>query len=135
MPHFTSNAPIYGFDVIEINGNLTGMFLDVTPTVAEHNIKIPQVGEPRPVPDWGSFFSKQFVCCKPSKDDVQVGYDVLNKYLGSLTLGGTSNSMLAQQDYITSQKKNPQTFGMLKSHVGEETAKRYIETVLFPDII
>jgi phycocyanobilin:ferredoxin oxidoreductase len=133
MPHSYTNAPIYGYDVIEINGALTGMFLDVT-TVDEQTFSIPRVGEPRPVPDWADFFSDQFVCCKPSPQDIWLGVDVLKQYLQMLP-GQPGDYVAHQQKYIYGQRKNPQTFKMLKSHIGEDLAREFMETVLFPDVV
>lgn len=133
MPHSDRNAPIYGFDVIEINGILTGMFLDLTP-VDDSSYFIPQVGEYRPVPKWADFFSSQFVCCKPSQDDVWLGVDILRGFL-QLLPGKPGNDYREEQEkYIQGQRRNPQTFKMLKSHMGEDLAKEFIEGVLFPSV-
>ena len=133
MPLSNYNAPIYGFDVIEINGNLTGMFLDITP-VDDSKYHIPRVGEARPVPEWGDFFSDQFVCCKPTKESLWTGVDMLIEYLKLLPGKKTGDYKQQQEKYIQGQRRNPQTFKMLKSHVGEDTATEFMETVLFPDV-
>lgn len=135
LPHKDKNAPIFGFDVIEINGQLTGMFLDVTPVDDTPAPTLPRVGEARPVPEWGDFFSDQFVCCKPSLSDLMLGVYVLNYYL-EYELPGlvTGDFAEGQQRYIDGQRSNPQTFKMLKSHVGPERAREFMETMLFPTV-
>lgn len=137
MPIKNSSAPIYGFDVIEMNGKLTGMFLDVTPVDKnKHNMTLPKVGKARPVPDWGDFFSDQFCCCEPNEQDINEGFNALLNYLDFLpyTLESNADYTLPQQQYIEGQRKNPQTYRMLKSFVGEEIATEFINTVLWPDI-
>lgn len=135
MPHNT-NAPIYGFDVNELSGQLIGMFLDLTP-VDDRSFFIPRCGEPRPIPEWGDFFSPMFVCCKPDDKDIDVGVEILQTYLYSELPGKADGScyLEAQQRYVTGQKKNPMTWRMLEKFVGKETTSEYIETLLFPDII
>lgn len=134
MPYTDTNAPIFGFDVIEINGNLTGMFLDITPVDNMAAPTIPSVGEPRPVPDWADFFSPEFVCCKPGYKDLSLGIYLLNYYLEFEVPGVVSGDYApGQQRYIDGQRNNPQTFKMLKSDIGEDKAKDFINNVLFPN--
>jgi hypothetical protein len=139
MPLPSSNAPVYGFDVIEMNGNLTGMFLDITPIVETNcNISLQQVGMSRPVPEWGDFFSDQFVCCVPDKPtDLEEGVRALDFYLSYLphSMEPGLDYRPEQQLYVEGQRRNPQTFRMLKSFVGEEVATEFINQVLWPDVI
>lgn len=135
MPHKNTNAPIYGFDVNELTGNLIGMFLDLTP-VDDQEYYLPPAGESRPVPTWGDFFSTNFVCCKPEPEDLYLGVDTLKKYVNSVLPGSITGEdyQKSQQRYIDGQKRNPQTYRMLSKHVGADTARRYIDTILFPNV-
>lgn len=134
MPYSNSEAPIYGFDVINISGTLTGMFLDLTP-VNGKTFNIPQVGVSRPVPDWGGFFSPSFVCCKPnSVDEVMTAVDVLEEYLTWLPDMTMENYTAQQQAYIEGQRANPQTRKMLSAHIGEDKANEYFYNYLWPDV-
>jgi len=136
FPHTNSDAPIYGYDVIEINGILTGMFLDLTPVNDQQYYCLPAVqGEHRQRPDWGDFFSPLFVCVRPEPEDLVAGVQTLREYLLNILPGNKDGDYSAQQQhYVDGQRKNPQTFRMLKSHIGEEKAHEFINTVLFPDI-
>lgn len=136
MPKMKSRAPIYGFDVINISGTLTGMFLDLTPVDGRVvDIEIPRVGTPRPIPDWGTFFSDNFLCCKPnSVDDVMTAVDVLEQYLPMLPDMSQHNFSDRQQFYIEKQRQNPQTRKMLAAHIGQERADEYFYNYLWPDI-
>jgi len=134
MPQTNSKAPIYGFDVINISGTLTGMFLDLTP-VDSRSWTLPQVGVSRPVPDWGGFFSDSFVCCKPNNiEEVAVAVDVLTKYLTWLPDTTDNDYSDMQQKYIEGQRKNPQTRKMLAAHIGEENANEYFYNYLWPNV-
>lgn len=134
MPWQNSCAPIYGFDVINISGTLTGMFLNLTP-VDSRTWELPQVGTPRPVPEWGGFFSDSFVCCKPNSiQDVAVAVDVLTQYLTWLPDMTVDNYVEAQQAYIEGQRQNPQTREMLAAHIGQENADDYFYNYLWPDV-
>ena len=133
MPHKNSSAPIYGFDVIELSGHLTGMFLDLT-SVDNKTYAVPRVGEARPIPEWADFFSPNFLCCRPSEHDIWSGVDLLTEYLDMLPYSSESDYSKQQQKYIDGQRKNPQTRKMLMSHIGKEKADEFIEEVLFPNI-
>lgn len=135
MPLAHSGSTIYGFDVIEMNGKLTGMFLDVTPVADNvYVVQVPQVGTPRPVPEWGDFFSDDFCCCVPEPDDLIAGIQTLRNYMDLLpyTLESGKDYTPQQHAYIEGQRRNPQTYRMLKSFVGEDTANEFIDTVLWP---
>lgn len=134
MPWQNSKAPIYGFDVINISGNLTGMFLDLT-SVDDRRFELPQVGTARPVPDWGDFFSDSFVCCKPNNiDDVAAAVGVLAEYLSWLPDTTDNDYSDKQQAYIHGQRQNPQTRKMLSAHIGQEQADEYFYNYLWPDV-
>lgn len=136
MPLPNSHAPIYGFDVIEINQRLTGMFLDLTPvTDFDCGITVPDpLGEDRAVPQWADFFSKDFCCCIPQPGDLNTGLDIFKRYIDLLpkTLEVGADYSKVHKRYIEGQRKNPQTYRMLKSHIGSELAQTFIDTVLWP---
>lgn len=134
MPWQNSRAPIFGFDIINISGNLTGMFLDLTP-VDDRTFDLPQLGTPRPRPDWGDFFSDSFVCTKPNHiDEVIIATRILVGYLKWLPDTTNQDYTDQQQRYIDGQRQNPQTRKMLSAHVGEDKANEYFYTYLFPDV-
>lgn len=135
MPKRYSNAPIYGFDIVEMSGNLTGMFLDLTP-VDGFTYNVPQVGIKREPPGWAYFFSDNFCCCKPNEQDLQAGVNLLKMYLSTnLPWESDIDYGKQQQAYIIGQRSNPQTRRVLQAAVGHKLADEFIETVLFPDIL
>lgn len=134
MPNRYSYSPIFGFDIIEISNVLTGMFLDLTPVPT--GVTLPNVGVPRERPEWADFFSEQFVCVKPNS--IQDAYEaiiLLDVYMTLLPGTCDSDQGQVQQTYIDGQRRNPQTFKMLRSHIGEEKAREFIDNILFPNII
>lgn len=133
MPNNNSDAPIFGFDVIELSGHLTGMFLDLTP-VNQEVFHVPQVGEKRDIPEWADFFSPNFLCCKPSEEDLWAGVELLKEYLDILPRDSSADYTTQQQNYIDGQRKNSQTQKMLASFIGKEKADKFIHEVLFPNI-
>lgn len=134
MPHAKSTSPIFGFDVININGILTGMFFDLTP-VDERVFKLPVIGDPRPRPEWSGFFSENFVCCKPKNlNEVMTVVPVLKSYLQGLPNLKTTDVSNKHQAYIDGQRKNPQTLKMLSAHIGKDKAEDYFFNHLWPDI-
>lgn len=138
MPHQWDEWGIYGYDVVSINENPTGLFMDITPTVRPIKpfAKDEAIGEVRPVPEWGKF-SDNFVAVKPDPDKLDVGIKVLKDYLPLLGnhLGLAEEILIRQQEYIEMQRKNEKTYKMLAAHIGKESAKKFMNEVLFPDVI
>lgn len=140
MPYTNDPAPIFGFDVIALNGKLTGLFLDLTPTVRSDYWPMEPIieGDRRPLPEWADFFSRQFICCVPTEPDVWAGPQLLRKYLRTLNprANGDRQAIAGQQQFYTErQRANPKTYRMLASIVGPEKANKFIRTVLWPDVI
>jgi hypothetical protein len=135
IPNKNNKTPIYGFDMIEIAGNLTGIFLDLTP-VDDRSFHIPKVGIERPLPEWADFFSENFLCIKPNSIlDSNVAFSTLDLFFRELKSNDSScviNYTDKHNKYMTGQRKNKKTLMMLSSHIGPEAAKNYFETILFP---
>lgn len=135
MPHANDTAGIFGFDVIEINGTRTGLFIDITPTVGEY-IKLTEkdMGEPRPLPEWAKF-SPSFIAVKPFDDSPKEGLEIMKRYLDTLqvSFGDEKDILSAQQKYSDMQRQNEKTLKMLTSHIGEEKALKFMKEVMFPD--
>ena len=140
MPHFTDPAPVYGFDLISLGGNLTGLFLDLTPmTDAPYDWTRPTMsGEERDLPDWAGFFSDDFIAVVPTEDDLWAGVRTLRHYLGRLGFycPETKEAVrTAQQRYTENQRQNPKTHRMLSAVTGgPDSADRFIHEVLWPDV-
>lgn len=138
FPHVSNPAPIYGFDVIAGENKITGLFLDLSPTVrpTEPFTKL-KVGQTRERPVWGDIFSEHWLACRPSPEEMDhIGLEavrVLEAYLH--TLGGVgliTEIVPLQNRYCANQQQNEHTRRALVNLIGEEKTQEFITQVLFP---
>jgi hypothetical protein len=140
FPHATDPAPIFGFDVIAGVNKVTGLFLDLSPTVmpVEPFINITANSE-RIRPEWGDIFSEHWLACRPSSEElIQIGDEslkIMEKYLKSL--GNKSDPLpiiQAQNYYCSQQQSNPHTRKALVNLIGIEKTEEFMTKILFPKI-
>jgi hypothetical protein len=151
LPHVHDPAPILGFDMIAGRTQATGIFLDfsqirpdlpggVFPAPAPHAARA-RFRHQRPRPDWGTVFSEDFLAIRPEDDGevlaaLTLAEGALDLYLATLSAGVRPQfrdcARQGQLDYARAQRSNPHTFRMLARHVGAQPARRFIDTVLFP---
>jgi hypothetical protein len=151
--HFKAH-PIYGFDVIELNNNVTGLFCDFTQVIADNFLLSQKLWElkqkykenERPLPEWANIFSKNFVCISPKGlDEIELIEDFtqlfkeyvrqtewVNKNGFYLSRGELKKAIDIQNNYSLNQRKNDKTFKALSSYIGQEKARDFIDNVLFP---
>lgn len=151
-PSLNSEFPIFGFDVIALNGNVTGIFCDITPSPYD-NFEMRTILQilherykefNRTLPGWANFFSSNFLALSPKDNLNDILSDCLNVMDKFLFFVSRCNKItdeksieqhkVIQNDYSLHQQKNTKTFKALSSYVGEEKAKNFIETVLFPTV-
>lgn len=148
LPTPLIDFPIYGFDMIALGDKITGLFFDFTPTLTEHkdlknlliflkqNIKSPQ----RPLPDWATIFSENFICIVPDKEELDKVFDTVKDYTknylqnSSLIKEKYYKAIEIQNKYCQGQKKNEKTFKALIAEVGKENAELFFNEYLFPEI-
>ena len=140
FPHHTDPAPIYGFDVVAGENKITGVFMDLSPTVTPTKpfTKI-VIGRIRERPEWGEIFSQHWLACRPSPEEMDtVGNEavrVLNYYLPTLGDIGNSNEIIAaQNNYCIQQRRNEHTRRALTNILGPNGADEYMTNILFPTI-
>jgi hypothetical protein len=150
FPHKNNTHPIFGFDLIcypkkEIIG---AAFLDLSTTNSNTVDWIqPKFSQPYNLPEWASdIFSNKFIACIPTKDEYDIllehAYELFDTTLTNLTKEEwrTNDTKLIEEIavnqnlYCDRQSKNERTFGALKSKVGEERARYFMENILFPKI-
>jgi len=140
--------PIYGFDMIALGDKITGLFFDFTPTVTVHKelqdcliaFKQEVKSKQRPLPEWGTIFSDNFICLVPEADELNTlikyvkesTYNYLNS--GSLIEENYFKNIEIQNNYCQGQKKNEKTFKALTVEVGKENAQKFFNEFLFPEI-
>lgn len=154
FPSYFKNIPIYGFDVIALNGIVTGVFCDFTdcpyPNLNLHlklkNVKDKYISNERKLPEWANFFSSNFVCINTkglNEDEMiedfinlfkcYVDYVEKENFNGNyLTIGDVKKSISVQNNYSFNQRKNDKTYKALSAYIGEAKARSFIDSILFP---
>jgi len=140
FPHYNDPAPIYGFDVVTSETKITGVFMDLSPTVGScapfTDIAINRM---RDRPDWGDIFSPHWVACRPTADEmISLGDEavrVLTCYLSTLGNIADRHAVIAGQNYYCNQQqRNQHTRKALSNILGDDGADNYMSTILFPTI-
>jgi phycocyanobilin:ferredoxin oxidoreductase len=154
FPSYFKNVPIYGFDVIALNNNVTGIFCDFTKCPYDNlilslklkELKTKYIENERKLPDWADFFSENFVCISPKGLDQNVLIKNFTRlftdyvdFVENQNLNGcyldTENvkkSISVQNSYSFNQRKNDKTSKALSAYIGAEKAREFIDTILFP---
>lgn len=139
FPHAWDPSPIFGFDVIAGEHKVTGLFMDLSPTALPSTpfCDLEDL-QNRDRPEWGDIFSDHWVACRPTADQlVRIGLEaqrVLLTYLGGLgqQVFDSSAIVAAQDKYCLQQRRNEHTMRAIRNLLGEDLAKEFVETVLFP---
>lgn len=142
FPHPDDPAPIFGFDVIAGEHKVTGVFLDLSPTVAEperfHSLRFEHKRER---PEWGDIFSQNWIACRPNKEEmmqiISEAQRLLRRYLTDIVgkdKGDPDAIRIGQNRYCEHQRKNEHTYKALKNLIGEAKAREFMDDVLFPTI-
>ena len=143
FPHGDDPRPIFGFDVIAGESKVTGVFMDLSPTVLPSNpFSTLDFIKSRERPEWGDIFSEHWIACRPNESEMIAIADeaerVLKTYLDTLTTTMTDQRIeqiiAAQNHYCTQQRKNEHTVKAVKNLLGEERANKFITEVLFPTV-
>jgi hypothetical protein len=144
FPHKDSPEPIYGFDCITIDKMVIGCYMDLSPGINQylfHQHK--EWGDKKPIPEWASVFSDNFIVMKPVSNEEFVEFcdwsvDRYDWYAYSIldrrTKGVEEDIIKIQNNYCDIQSKNPRTYNVLKAKIGEERARYFMEEILFPRI-
>lgn len=155
MPVLSSDAPIYGFDVIAGKKKITGAFLDYSPG-AHHQHEMMYVfrsitqdlkwKKERELPDWAkAIFSDDMVAAGNIQDEMEtiqitrVALTLLQYYLDNVryTVNRADEEMVAkiQNHYARHQKMNPHTPKVMKSlGLPEADVDLFVDKCLFPEI-
>ena len=153
LPHVSSAAPIFGFDMISGRTQATGIFLDysavtqIPPSPRLGEVITPSIRagftHARARPQWGTIFSPDFFAIRPSgipeiRAALALADKALAHYLSHLPQAGATEAVhdpevvRGQAAYATAQRQNPHTERMLARYVGAAQARAFIDEVLFP---
>ena len=154
FPHFNDPSPIWGFDAVCGPNKITGAFCDFSSGGdSSHNMmkwfanytQNLSWNKPRDLPEWAkSIFSPSMVAAGNVQeglelDDLcQLALDSLDYYLKNVgnTQQDTADYHMAQNRYCRYQKQNPHVIrSMVSMGVEESTMKKFVEEVLFPEVV
>ena len=156
FPQLTSDAPIFGFDVIAGERKMTGAFLDLSPTInPEHRMTQDlkrvtdslQWKRERELPDWGkAIFSEGMLAAGNVQEEDEIGQVaavakmMFSQYLSAISFYGANTDKTdavkdAQNRYAHYQKQNPHTPRVMKSlGLNEDDVDVFVQDILFPEI-
>ena len=147
FPNATVDFPILGVDFIEIGNKVSGFFFDVTPINANQIVqkslfkfKNYITSPERKLPEWANFFGDNFICVTPKEEELDLLFinsiTIIREYLNYANdyKERYSLNIEKQNAYCIGQKKNEKTFKALAADVGEENAKRFLNTFMFPEL-
>ena len=153
FPHFNDPSPIWGFDAVCGPNKITGAFHDFSisgdPTSFMwlwFNAKVHGLewNKPRVLPDWAkAIFSPAMVAAGNLQDEQEIdqlcstALTTLEFYLANVGKDqqDVADYHMAQNRYCHYQKQNPHVIrSMISMGVEENTMKRFVQEVLFPEV-
>jgi phycocyanobilin:ferredoxin oxidoreductase len=153
FPSYYKALPIFGYDAISLGGKITGVFCDYTPSPyhdvvlqsAISSTKNSLTDLQRDLPGWTEFFSPEFIAISPKEryeDTEQKCLSLFDLYVAAtkefdrnskfLNWDETKAHIEGQNKYSIGQRKNTKTQKALAKYIGEDAAKDFIDTTLFP---
>lgn len=148
FPHPLVDIPIMGFDMIALGDKISGLFFDFTPTVTtssilEHSLKKLKSrynSIERKLPEWATFFSKDFYCVAPDPSELPSILKDIKRYIDHYLYMGRGlreeyeYNIHIQNGYCKGQQKNDKTYKALAAEIGTTDAKNFMKKYLFPEI-
>jgi len=146
FPNPIYQHPIFGFDIITTDKKPLAAFMDWSPVDNSIGMAITHQFEKQyPLPEWAKIiFSDSPLAIIPNDSEMeklaQVVTDSFETYLNALNSSKENLSRInyiveAQNRYCENQQKNERTFNVLKAKLGEDRAKHFMNTILFPKIV
>jgi phycocyanobilin:ferredoxin oxidoreductase len=141
FPQLNYGDPIFGFDIICTDKKPLAAFIDLSPVTFSPDKFIDyEFKTPYPLPEWANnIFSEHAIAIRPGAEEmVRLCNEATNLFESYIeTVGIFTDPKLvveAQNYYCEQQSKNERTYNVLKSKLGAERAKYFMDTVLFPKI-
>lgn len=141
FPQLNYADPIFGFDIICTKEKPLAAFIDLSPVTYSPDKFIDyEFKTPYPLPEWANnIFSEHAVAIRPGVEEMvrlcNEATDLFESYIESVGLFADPKLVVeAQNYYCEQQSKNERTYNVLKAKLGEERAKYFMDTVLFPKI-
>jgi phycocyanobilin:ferredoxin oxidoreductase len=146
FPNPIYQHPIFGFDIITTDKKPLAAFMDWSPVDNKVSIESRYTFEkPYPLPDWAKLiFSPNALAIVPNDyemnslsnnvvESFEIYLDVLNN--SKENLSRINYIVEAQNRYCENQQKNERTFSVLKAKLGEDRARYFMNTILFPKVV
>lgn len=143
FPKEWSEDPIFGFDIIVTDKKPLASFCDWSPILNDKSYISTYIFQKNyDLPEWTKeIFSQNAIAIIPQEDELDIvcsiAIDSFGIYLSELTDSKSdklSEIKNKQNFYCSQQHKNQSTMNVLKSKLGEDRAKYFMETILFPKI-
>lgn len=144
FPNKTNPSPIFGFDIITTDKKPLAAFLDYSPVLNKVTYKSNVIFKtPYNLPDWAKkIFSDDAIAIVPNEKDMDILSEVVkDAYTKYIDLCIAEQSIIdpeivkeRQNYYCEQQQKNERTFNVLKAKLGEERARYFMSTILFPKV-
>lgn len=148
FPQPLVDMPIMGFDLIALGDKITGLFFDFTPTVSsssilEHSLKKLKSrynSIERKLPEWATFFSKDFYCVTPDPSELSAMLKDISRYIDHYLYMGRGLreeyefNIHIQNSYCKGQQQNDKTYKALAAEIGAVDAGAFMSKYLFPKI-
>ena len=146
------DIPIFGMDLVEINGNVSAAIVDLSPTSKNQNIKYEKLLSKidksgfkviREIPEWGDIFSNNVFFASLNNESEKNSFcKIVASYLSILiklshkTFQDNDQAIIEerinyQKNYCIQQMKNEKTSMVLLKYFDKKWVNEYIEKVLF----
>jgi phycocyanobilin:ferredoxin oxidoreductase len=141
FPHIYCGDPIFGFDIICTDKKPLAAFLDLSPVTYHPEPFTDQSFKNKySLPEWANnIFSDHAVAIIPTVDELNkicnLAVNTFENYVETLGLISDPKLVVESQNYYCEQQlRNERTYNVLKAKLGEERAKYFMATILFPKI-
>ena len=154
FPHFNDPSPIFGFDAVCGKNKITGAFHDYSHAGDPNSfmylwfkakVNGLEWNKPRQLPEWAQqIFSPSMVAAGNLQEEAEVDQlceiakATLDFYLANVGFDQQSlaDYHMAQNRYCHWQKQNPQVVrSMVAMGIEEQVITRFVEEVLFPEVL
>ena len=145
FPNATCPDPIFGFDIITTEKKCLAAFLDWSPVQNDITYVSPyEFKTPYNLPEWAKqIFSKDAIAIIPDDKEFEIIANIavrcFEEYIDVLSKCTSipekvNDITLSQNRYCENQQKNERTYNVLKAKLGEDKAKEFMTSILFPMI-
>ena len=146
------DIPIFGMDLVKVNGLVSAAIVDLSPSSKNQNIKYDELLSPidksvfkskRDIPGWGDIFSKNVIFASLKNESEKRAFcNIVDNYLSVLiqlsqnTEPDHQNKIIEerinyQKNYCIQQMKNEKTSLVLLKYFDKKWVDEYIKKVLF----